>query len=183
MYLQRKGVPYCHKPCYSALFGPQILGYGSNVSSPANFRKSSDLEMNNKPEKSEDSEETTFFFTGANLSPLQSRDQKKEPDKGMHLLKTSSSSSVNTQSGNSESSGYQSHSGNSSLSGSLTALDTTSDSGNDAGLKLIYESSPNSRKSGSLESQQQKKSTNVMRSNSDVGKFMPMPDRNARKLR
>ena len=34
---QHKGMPYCHHPCYRALFGPSILGYGSNISSPANF--------------------------------------------------------------------------------------------------------------------------------------------------
>lgn len=32
-------MPYCHKPCYAALFGPQMMGYGSNVVSPANFKR------------------------------------------------------------------------------------------------------------------------------------------------
>lgn len=34
--------PYCHKPCYAALFGPQMMGYG--YASPANFTKSAQLE-------------------------------------------------------------------------------------------------------------------------------------------
>ncbi|GFR71726.1 Ras association domain-containing protein 1 [Elysia marginata] len=36
-HAEHKGMPYCHHPCYRALFGPAILGYGSNISSPANF--------------------------------------------------------------------------------------------------------------------------------------------------
>ena len=36
---QHKGLPYCHKPCYAANFGPKMMGYGSNVVSPANFRR------------------------------------------------------------------------------------------------------------------------------------------------
>lgn len=39
---QRKGLPYCHKPCYARLFGPQMMGYGSNVVSPANFKRNGD---------------------------------------------------------------------------------------------------------------------------------------------
>ena len=39
---QRKGLPYCHRPCYARLFGPQMMGYGSNVVSPANFKRNGD---------------------------------------------------------------------------------------------------------------------------------------------
>lgn len=35
-------MPYCHKPCYARLFGPQMMGYGSNVVSPANFKRNGD---------------------------------------------------------------------------------------------------------------------------------------------
>ncbi|KAK0044240.1 ras association domain-containing protein 2-like isoform X2, partial [Biomphalaria pfeifferi] len=38
-HAEHKGLPYCHNPCYKALFGPSILGYGSNISSPANFAR------------------------------------------------------------------------------------------------------------------------------------------------
>ncbi|KAK3089834.1 hypothetical protein FSP39_006935, partial [Pinctada imbricata] len=38
-HAEHKGMPYCHKPCYAAKFGPQMMGYGSNVASPANFRR------------------------------------------------------------------------------------------------------------------------------------------------
>ncbi|CAL1543399.1 unnamed protein product [Lymnaea stagnalis] len=38
-HAEHKGIPFCHNPCYKALFGPSMLGYGSNISSPANFAK------------------------------------------------------------------------------------------------------------------------------------------------
>ncbi|KAK7501453.1 hypothetical protein BaRGS_00007257, partial [Batillaria attramentaria] len=38
-HAEHKGKPYCHTPCYKALFGPALLGYGSNIASPANFAK------------------------------------------------------------------------------------------------------------------------------------------------
>lgn len=44
---QGKGRPYCHKPCYAMLFGPQMMGYGSNVVSPANFKRNSDSTLYN----------------------------------------------------------------------------------------------------------------------------------------
>ncbi|KAK7113266.1 ras association domain-containing protein 4-like isoform X2 [Littorina saxatilis] len=37
-HAEHKGNPYC-APCYKANFGPALLGYGSNLASPANFAK------------------------------------------------------------------------------------------------------------------------------------------------
>lgn len=37
MISQHKGVPYCHVPCYGALFGPQLFGHGTRVESHKNF--------------------------------------------------------------------------------------------------------------------------------------------------
>ena len=34
---QHKGVPYCHVPCYGALFGPQLFGHGTRVESHKSF--------------------------------------------------------------------------------------------------------------------------------------------------
>lgn len=42
LHAEHNGIPYCHKPCYAALFGPRMMGYG--YASPANFRKSAELE-------------------------------------------------------------------------------------------------------------------------------------------
>ncbi|GFO18597.1 cysteine-rich protein 2 [Plakobranchus ocellatus] len=42
-HAEHKGMPYCHHPCYRALFGPSLLGYGSNISSPANFGPRKDV--------------------------------------------------------------------------------------------------------------------------------------------
>ena len=35
--LQHRGVPYCHIPCYAALFGPQLFGHGSTTESHRSF--------------------------------------------------------------------------------------------------------------------------------------------------
>ena len=35
--MQHKSTPYCHIPCYSALFGPKLFGHGSRVESHRNF--------------------------------------------------------------------------------------------------------------------------------------------------
>lgn len=36
-HAEHKGVPYCHVPCYGALFGPQLFGHGSTVESHKSF--------------------------------------------------------------------------------------------------------------------------------------------------
>lgn len=36
-HAEHKGVPYCHVPCYGALFGPQLFGHGSRVESHKSF--------------------------------------------------------------------------------------------------------------------------------------------------
>lgn len=38
-HAEHKGVPYCHIPCYSALFGPTLFGHGSQVESHKSFGK------------------------------------------------------------------------------------------------------------------------------------------------
>jgi len=36
-HAEHKSTPYCHIPCYSALFGPKLFGHGSRVESHRNF--------------------------------------------------------------------------------------------------------------------------------------------------
>jgi len=38
-HAEHKGVPYCHVPCYGALFGPQLFGHGTRVESHKSFGK------------------------------------------------------------------------------------------------------------------------------------------------
>ncbi|XP_014262185.1 ras association domain-containing protein 4 [Cimex lectularius] len=38
-HAEHKGVPYCHVPCYGALFGPQLYGHGTRVESHTSFGK------------------------------------------------------------------------------------------------------------------------------------------------
>ncbi|XP_017772108.1 PREDICTED: uncharacterized protein LOC108559364 [Nicrophorus vespilloides] len=41
-HLEHKGVPYCHVPCYGALFGPQLFGHGTRVESHKSFGQQKD---------------------------------------------------------------------------------------------------------------------------------------------
>lgn len=36
-HAEHKGVPYCHVPCYGALFGPRLFGHGTRVESHRSF--------------------------------------------------------------------------------------------------------------------------------------------------
>uniref|UniRef100_A0A2M3Z2F7 Putative ras gtpase effector rassf2 n=1 Tax=Anopheles braziliensis TaxID=58242 RepID=A0A2M3Z2F7_9DIPT len=36
-HAEHKGVPYCHVPCYGALFGPQLFGHGTRVESHKSY--------------------------------------------------------------------------------------------------------------------------------------------------
>ncbi|XP_015917110.1 ras association domain-containing protein 2 [Parasteatoda tepidariorum] len=38
-HAEHKGVPYCHIPCYSVLFGPTLFGHGSQVEAHTSFGK------------------------------------------------------------------------------------------------------------------------------------------------
>ncbi|XP_050314657.1 ras association domain-containing protein 4 [Anthonomus grandis grandis] len=48
-HAEHKGVPYCHVPCYGALFGPQLFGHGSRVESHTSFGKKESPKLGNKP--------------------------------------------------------------------------------------------------------------------------------------
>ncbi|XP_066150511.1 uncharacterized protein Rassf [Euwallacea fornicatus] len=47
-HAEHKGVPYCHVPCYGALFGPQLFGHGSRVESHTSFGKKESPKLGNK---------------------------------------------------------------------------------------------------------------------------------------
>ncbi|KAJ8972188.1 hypothetical protein NQ314_000318 [Rhamnusium bicolor] len=42
-HAEHKGVPYCHVPCYGALFGPQLFGHGTRVESHKSFGAQKDF--------------------------------------------------------------------------------------------------------------------------------------------
>lgn len=49
-HAEHKGVPYCHVPCYGALFGPQLFGHGTRVESHKSFGAQKDSpKLNNGP--------------------------------------------------------------------------------------------------------------------------------------
>lgn len=49
-HAEHKGVPYCHVPCYGALFGPQLFGHGTRVESHKSFGLQKESpKLGNKP--------------------------------------------------------------------------------------------------------------------------------------
>lgn len=157
--LQHKGTPYCHNPCYGALYGPKILGFG--VTSAANFRKSGD--SSDSPDASFENDSTDglkCIFKTTNTSPgpikfLRNNSDDNTPPRV--IQKRHSSGAIETQS---DSSGYSSN------SGSSTGLDVVSEnSGLSSGLKCVYQSS------GTSTSRPRKPTAPVARSHSDVGTF------------
>ncbi|XP_026461926.1 uncharacterized protein LOC113363657 [Ctenocephalides felis] len=45
-HAEHKGVPYCHVPCYAALFGPQLFGHGTRVESHKSFGQKGPIRSN-----------------------------------------------------------------------------------------------------------------------------------------
>ncbi|CAN7991876.1 unnamed protein product [Ixodes pacificus] len=45
-HAEHKGVPYCHVPCYSVLFGPTLFGHGSQVEAHTSFGKNPNPRQN-----------------------------------------------------------------------------------------------------------------------------------------
>lgn len=48
-HAEHKGVPYCHVPCYGALFGPQLFGHGTRVESHKSFGQKGSPRVNSGP--------------------------------------------------------------------------------------------------------------------------------------
>lgn len=156
-------MPYCHKPCYGALFGPQMFGYGSNVTSPANFRKSGELSNGSQDTSLNDetSDGLKCIFKTSNTSPgpmkLQRHSTGETPSPQRLFQKRNSAGSIDSYA---SSSGYSSNSGSSSSS----ELKTVHENSSDMGLKCVYQSGRD----------QEKKVSPVIRSNSDGGNFVAL---------
>lgn len=48
-HAEHKGIPYCHVPCYGALFGPQLFGHGTRVESHKSFGQPNVTKTGNGP--------------------------------------------------------------------------------------------------------------------------------------
>lgn len=160
-------MPYCHKPCYGALFGPQMFGYGSNVTSPANFRKSTDLQGDSPDASFEgDSQDgVTCIFKTTNTSPGPIKFQRNNNNDETSPLakvfqKRHSSGGLETHS---DSSGYSSNAGSSN---GLDVVSENSGGNSGSGLTCVYQSNVNNKP--------KRASAPVSRSNSDAGKFTPV---------
>ncbi|KAL3277377.1 hypothetical protein HHI36_012726 [Cryptolaemus montrouzieri] len=52
-HAEHKGIPYCHVPCYGALFGPQLFGHGTRVESHKSFGPLKDVsKVSSQPPRS-----------------------------------------------------------------------------------------------------------------------------------
>lgn len=156
-------MPYCHKPCYGLLFGPQMLGFGSNVASPANFRKPSETSngvQGTSFDENPDGLKLIYKTTNTSPGPLKLtrnvRDNEESPESS--FPKRHSAGYLTALS---DSSGYSSNDGS-------TELKLVSESSEDSGLKCIYQSNP------------LHKTVSVTRSNSDVGKFVAQHHRSTK---
>ncbi|KAL4239243.1 Ras association (RalGDS AF-6) domain member 4 [Mactra antiquata] len=161
-HAERKGMPYCHKPCYGALFGPQMFGYGSNVTSPANFRKSGEVHEGSNDSSLDDGMKLVFKSTNTSPSPIKGlRNNNNTPEhlKTSNLVKRNSASVIDSYS--SSSSGYSSNSSSGSSADFKSIVDSP-----ESGLKCVYQSNPSKQSS--------RKSASVVRSSSDAGKFVPV---------
>lgn len=161
-HAEHKGTPYCHKPCYGALFGPQMSGYGSNVYSPANFRKSGDhmspKNNNSSFDQSSEGIKCIFKTTNTSLGPvqLQKNGSPMSARNGMEKRRSLDNSDI-------ASSGYYSNSGSESNS-SLTSI---TESKMDAGYNCVYQSD--------LDKPRRRPGGMVTRSHSDVGGRLVSP--------
>ncbi|XP_041362605.1 ras association domain-containing protein 2-like isoform X2 [Gigantopelta aegis] len=85
-HAERKGLPYCHN-CYKTLFGPLILGYGSNLHSPANYKRSSQQvdRLSNSSDHDEDYTTEIFSFN-SNREANSAIRTETQPNQKYHVM-------------------------------------------------------------------------------------------------
>lgn len=164
-HAERKGIPYCHNPCYKALFGPQILGYGSNISSPANFRKSTEYVSGSRDISIEDVQDgMRCIFRTSDTSSGPIKFLHKPPNENSQK-RHSIGSIIPTESSSSYETGG---SGRSSMIGNSSSLESVSEQ-KDMGLKCVYQSEMNGPKIVS-----RLKTSHVLTAKADVKRSSPV---------
>ncbi|KAH1020290.1 hypothetical protein HUJ04_009979 [Dendroctonus ponderosae] len=73
-HAEHKGVPYCHVPCYGALFGPQLFGHGTRVESHTSFGKKESPKLGNKPILPRSTLESKIKFYEGKSGEIRSRE-------------------------------------------------------------------------------------------------------------
>ncbi|WAQ95599.1 hypothetical protein MAR_028289 [Mya arenaria] len=155
-----KGTPFCHKPCYSALFGPELFGYGSNVTSPSRKSNETTSDTNNSYlyDDGAESNGKTCVYKTTNTSPGPIKFQRNYSEiNASPNVFPKRHSSGNISGKPSDSNGYHNNNGILGKSG-LSVVNESS--GKDSGLKLVYQSNQNDGK---------RPTATVTRSHSDVG--------------
>ncbi|XP_052768766.1 ras association domain-containing protein 4-like [Mya arenaria] len=159
-HAEHKGTPFCHKPCYSALFGPELFGYGSNVTSPSRKSNETTSDTNNSYlyDDGAESNGKTCVYKTTNTSPGPIKFQRNYSEiNASPNVFPKRHSSGNISGKPSDSNGYHNNNGILGKSG-LSVVNESS--GKDSGLKLVYQSNQNDGK---------RPTATVTRSHSDVG--------------
>lgn len=144
-----------------------MFGYGSNVTSPANFRKSADFGSQDKSFDGETRDGLTCIFKTTNTSPgpLKLQHQLADLTPLKMYQKRNSAGSIDSYS---DSSGYSSN--NSTKSSS--ELEPVIENSGDVGLKCVYQSSGNKVKTTAAPV--------IRSSSSDVGTYLDQRQNSSR---
>lgn len=139
-----------------------MFGYGSNVTSPANFRKSGEISNGSQDTSlNDETDGLKCIFKTSNTSPgpmkLQRHSTGETPSPQRLFQKRNSAGSIDSLG---SSSGYSSNTGSSSSSELRPVYENSSD----MGLKCVYQSGRD----------QETKTSPVIRSNSDGGNFVAL---------
>jgi len=73
-HAEHKGVPYCHIPCYAALFGPKLFGHGSTTESHRSFGQRQNSFIREENEMRNKVNEYNQFYENAAKNQISSRE-------------------------------------------------------------------------------------------------------------
>jgi len=73
-HAEHKGVPYCHIPCYAALFGPKLFGHGSTTESHRSFGQRQNSFICEENEMRNKVNEYNQFYENAAKNQISSRE-------------------------------------------------------------------------------------------------------------
>jgi len=80
-HAEHKGVPYCHIPCYAALFGPKLFGHGSTTESHRSFGQRQNSFVREQNEMKNKVDEYNRYYENTAKNHISSREVN-----GKHVL-------------------------------------------------------------------------------------------------
>jgi len=73
-HAEHRGVPYCHVPCYAALFGPKLFGHGSTTESHRSFGRRENSFIREKNELKTKLDEYNNYYNKVTKNQISSRE-------------------------------------------------------------------------------------------------------------